>query len=78
MQDKLTKLPFDSNMTVAYKIQELAFSPPFNMAVYPGTGFVDGNNGDHIMLAPSFFTKKKDVDHIVNVVSSVVNQFFKD
>jgi adenosylmethionine-8-amino-7-oxononanoate aminotransferase len=46
------------------------------MTVYPGTGTVDGIYGDHIILAPSYMITKKDVNHIVKVISAVVHNVF--
>lgn len=77
VKDKYTKEPFDSKLGVSTRIVDLGKSPEFNMAVYPGTGTVDGVNGDHIILAPPFIATKQDVDHIVEVVSAVINRVFK-
>ncbi|KUI52547.1 hypothetical protein VP1G_10474 [Cytospora mali] len=76
VKDKTTKDPFDPEKRIAQKILDLAISPPFNMTVYPGTGTVDGVNGDHIILAPSYLVTKDDVDHIVEVVSNVIKKVF--
>lgn len=75
---KESKEPFHLNMGIASQILDLAISPPFNMTVYPGTGTVDGVHGDHIILAPPYVITKKDVDHIVKVVSSVVHLVFNN
>ena len=47
------------------------------MTFYPGTGTVDGVNGDHIIIAPPFIVKEQDIDHIVKVVSAVIDRIFK-
>lgn len=78
MRDKETKEPFDPKLGVAQQIQDLALSPPFNMTVYGGSGTVDGIYGDHIIIAPSYLVTKKDVEHIVQVVSAVVKTFFNN
>lgn len=77
VKDKVTKDSFDPKLGVAQKIHDLAISPRFNMVFYPGTGTVDGVSGDHIILAPSFLVTEKDVDHIVKVVSTVIETVFK-
>jgi adenosylmethionine-8-amino-7-oxononanoate aminotransferase len=76
VKDRVSKEPFDPKLNIAQKILDLAISPAFNMTVYPGTGSADGVRGDHIILAPSYIVTKKDVDHIVNVVSAVVHHVF--
>ena len=56
----------------------MAFLPPFNITVYPGTGTVDGIRGDHIIIAPPFIITEKDVDYIVNTISIVIEKAFKE
>lgn len=73
VKDKVTKEPFDPKLEVAKKIVDLAFSPQFKLLIYYG-----GNAGYHIhldrlIIAPPFIIKKKEVDHIVKVVSKVVH-----
>jgi adenosylmethionine-8-amino-7-oxononanoate aminotransferase len=48
------------------------------MTIYQGTGGVDGKNGDHIMIHPPYNITAKDVDHIVEVVSAVIERVFKE
>ena len=74
VKEKASKEPFDSN--IAYDIRDSFLSPPFNMTVYAGVGFVDGKRGDHIILAPPFTVKKKEVELIVTTVLAAVNCFF--
>ena len=73
VKDKITKEPFNPKLEVAKKIVDLAFSTQFKLAIYYG-----GNAGyhfhlDRIIIAPPFIIKKKEVDHIVNVLSKVVH-----
>jgi adenosylmethionine-8-amino-7-oxononanoate aminotransferase len=49
---------------------------PFNISIYPGTGTVDGVNGDHIMLSPAYNVTSEDVHRIVNTTVSVIKTFF--
>ena len=76
VKDKITKESFNPEFQIAQKILNLAISPPFNMTVYPGNGTVNGIYGDHIIIAPPYFIKKKDVDYIVNVLSEIINITF--
>ena len=78
MKDKETKEPFNSKLGVSRGIVDLAKSPEFNMTFYPGTGTVDGVNGDHIIIAPPFIVTEQDVDHIVKVVSAVIDRIFNE
>ena len=74
MKDKETKEPFNSKLGVSRGIVDLAKSPEFNMTFYPGAGGVDGVNGDHIIIAPPFTVTEQDIDHIVEVISAVVER----
>lgn len=42
VEDKITKKPFDSQLSIAFKFQKFVLSDPYNITVYPGTGCVDG------------------------------------
>lgn len=48
------------------------------MTVYPGTGTADGLRGDHIILAPTYYVKKEDINHIVKVLSAVIHIVFNN
>lgn len=78
VEDKFTKKPFHPQLRVAPMLQKLALSEPYNMTIYQSTGTVDGISGDHIMLAPSFLVTKKDIDHIVDVLSMVIKKTFEN
>ena len=78
VKDKRTKQPFPPEVGISQKILELAISPQFNMTFYPGTGSVDGIQGDHIILAPPFNITNEDVDNIVTVVVAVIQLVFSE
>lgn len=50
---------------------------PFNMSIYPGTGTVDGKNGDHVILAPAYNITKEDVEEIVDITAKLITTFFE-
>lgn len=52
-------------------------SPKYNLMVYPGAGSADGIRGNHIILAPPF-ANKKDLDHLVNVITAVIIEVFNN
>nr|UHB41929.1 hypothetical protein [Diaporthe sp.] len=78
VKNKDTKEPFNSKLNLAFKLQELAFSAPFNMMIYASTGCVDHERGDIIMLAPPFTITYKEINHIVNVLSKVIKKTFEN
>lgn len=51
---------------------------PFDISIYPGTGTVDGINGDHILLAPAYNVKANEIHMVVENTVAVINAFFKE
>ncbi len=52
--------------------------PDYSISLYPGTGTVDGMVGDHILIAPAYNVTEKDVDLIVDLTASVIEDVFRD
>ncbi|RFU27012.1 hypothetical protein B7463_g9333, partial [Scytalidium lignicola] len=77
VKDKETKTPFDPKLAVASRVQKLAFSEPYNMTLYPGTGCADGTAGDHVILAPAYIVTKQEIEHIAQVTAEVIRTVFK-
>ena len=47
------------------------------MIVYPGTGSVDGNQGDHILVAPPFIIEKHEIDKLVSILDQSISEIEK-
>lgn len=52
--------------------------PAYGISLYPGTGTFDGISGDHLLLAPAYTVNERDVRHIVNLTTKVIEDFFHD
>lgn len=76
VHDKSTKTPFPSSANVAMKLNELGLAKGYSIVVYPGTGTVDGVVGDHIILAPPYTVTAGDIEHIVQTVTKLIEDFF--
>ncbi|WP_444996517.1 aspartate aminotransferase family protein [Aliikangiella sp. IMCC44359] len=63
VKDKQTKQPFDKHFDVAQMFKQIAFNN--GLICYPTSGTADGINGDHILLAPPFIIKEKQIDEII-------------
>lgn len=50
----------------------------YNVYMYPGSGTVDGNRGDHVIIAPAYNIADSDVEFIVDRVSKTVFDFFEE
>ncbi|KAJ4983278.1 aminotransferase [Stagonosporopsis vannaccii] len=77
VKDKQTMQPFPADMKVNWKMYERGLAPPYEVHVYPGSGTVDGVNGDHIIISPSYNITNADVDAIVDRVGRLVENFFE-
>ncbi|KAF7174242.1 hypothetical protein CNMCM5623_006771 [Aspergillus felis] len=67
VQDRAEKSPFEPKQQFGFLVQKEALK--LGVAVYPGTGTVDGVRGDHILIAPPFTVKEHEIRHIVEVVT---------
>ncbi|KAH7346091.1 aminotransferase class 3 [Pyrenochaeta sp. MPI-SDFR-AT-0127] len=63
VQDKATREPFPKAMAIGLKVQCAAFE--MGIAVYPGSGTVDGWKGDHVLLAPPYTIADDELEEIV-------------
>ncbi|WP_171168369.1 aspartate aminotransferase family protein [Ruegeria sp. HKCCA0370] len=62
--DRETKTPFDPSLGIAGKIKKAALSE--GLICYPMAGTRDGQNGDHILLAPPFIIDDKQIGELVS------------
>ncbi|SMO33770.1 aminotransferase family protein [Halorubrum cibi] len=70
--DRETKAPFDPDADVADRIYDAALAN--GVYTYPGGGSVDGQAGDHLMLAPPLTVGDGDIETIGETVVSAVNR----
>ncbi len=70
VRDKEDKTPFDPAMHLSQKIADEAFR--LGLVVYPGSGSVDGQRGDHVMVGPPFCIKKDEIVHLVELLDQAV------
>jgi len=57
-----TKEPFSPEIRISQLVVQEAMK--VGLLVYPGSGFIDGGKGDHIMIAPPFTSKDEELDEI--------------
>ena len=63
VQDRATKMPFSPERKLHAAVKAEAFKR--GLMVFPMGGTVDGQNGDHILLAPPFIVSEADLGEIV-------------
>lgn len=74
--DKATKKAFPTTATMAMRLSDLGLLNPYNIAVYPGSGTVDGFQGDHIIVSPPYNITAEDVEGIVDTLVKLISDFF--
>ena len=72
VKDRTTKTPFDHNKKLHAVIKQQAIKN--GLLVYPMGGTIDGERGDHVLLAPPFITSEGDLDRIVELLALSIDQ----
>lgn len=67
VKDRRSKEPFSRSMNVSSRIFNLLLE--MGLLVYPGSGAVDGINGDHFMVAPPFIITEEEATEIVSILN---------
>ncbi len=74
--DRATKRPFDPALSVHARIKAAAMAR--GLLVYPMGGTIDGNAGDHVLLAPPFISTPAEIDEIVHRLGEAVDAALAD
>jgi len=74
VMDKSTKQPFPRALQLHAKVREQSFAN--GLICFPSGGTVDGINGDHILLAPPYTATREELDAMVSILASSVDQVF--
>ena len=72
VDDRESKRPFDPDREIAKAIKAKAFEN--GLICYPMGGIIDGQRGDHILLAPPFIIEDSHIDEIVGKLSDTLEQ----
>lgn len=68
VEDRASKTPFDPALGIHKKIKQTAMSN--GLACYPMGGTVDGQTGDHVLLAPPFILDDSHIDEVVTKLAA--------
>jgi adenosylmethionine-8-amino-7-oxononanoate aminotransferase len=71
VEDRLTKAPFDPARKLHAKVKKAAMGR--GLLVYPMGGTIDGEKGDHVLLAPPFIATAANIDEIVDRLGSALD-----
>ncbi|MEL7258499.1 MAG: aspartate aminotransferase family protein [Pseudomonadota bacterium] len=69
--DRETKAPFDPTGKIHAKIKAAAFQA--GLICYPMGGTLDGQRGDHVLLAPPFIISNAQIDEMVDKLGTAVD-----
>lgn len=72
VQDRITKQPFASELNLSKRIGEKSIEK--GVVLYPGRGSADGILGDHIMITPPLTINEEQLDEIIAVVRTCLEE----
>lgn len=64
VQDRESKAPFDPNLKIAARLKKIALN--HGLICYPMSGTIDGQLGDHILLAPPFILTEDHIGELID------------
>ena len=70
--DKVTKAALDPSWNVASRIKQAAME--CGLMCYPMSGTIDGQYGDHVLLAPPFIVESEDVQTIAHRLAQAITK----
>ena len=68
--DRETKAPFDPSRKLHAELKKRAFDA--GLICYPMGGTIDGQRGDHILLAPPFIIEDGQIDELVGKLAVAI------
>lgn len=71
VNDRATKTPFDPSIKLHARVKKAAMA--HGLMCYPMGGTVDGQRGDHILLAPPFIIDSSHIDAIVDKLALAID-----
>ena len=71
VEDRDTKAPFDPKKGIAAKLKKRAFAD--GLMIYPMSGTIDGQHGDHVLLAPPFIIGEEHVAEITEKLAAALD-----
>jgi adenosylmethionine-8-amino-7-oxononanoate aminotransferase len=70
--DRKTKAPFDPAKKLHAQVKARAFAN--GLLCYPMGGTIDGQHGDHVLLAPPFIVSEAEVHTIVERLATSIDE----
>lgn len=74
--DRSTKRPFPAKSGLAERIRSVALD--HGLVCYPSSGSVDGESGEHVLLAPPYIVTAELVDEIVERLAATLDSALRE
>jgi len=71
VSERAGAIPFDPDLKLHARIKDMAHER--GLLCYPGGGTVDGERGDHVLLAPPYITTEADLDWAVDILAEAID-----
>lgn len=71
VKDRASKAPFDPRLKLNVRIKKEAMAR--GLMVYPMGGTIDGQRGDHVLLAPPFIVDRQGIQRIVERLGDAID-----
>ena len=72
VEDRDTKAPFDPSKSIAAKLKAATFDE--GLICYPMSGTIDGQRGDHILLAPPFIIEDAQITELTDKIDAAMKR----
>jgi adenosylmethionine-8-amino-7-oxononanoate aminotransferase len=72
VKDQRTREPFPRGAKFTERVVDVAFEN--GLVLYPGTGFVDGVNGDMVMVGPPLVIEESQIDEIIDLLKKTFSK----
>jgi hypothetical protein len=76
VKDQKTKEPFARSTKFTERIIDLTFEN--GLVLYPSTGFVDGVNGDMVMVGPPLIIQEDQIDEMIDILQKTFLQMERE
>lgn len=73
VKDKQLEVLFDPSEQVSNRINEIAMN--LGAVFYPGSGGIDGLNGEHLLVSPPLNINMQEADKIIDILKQAINLF---
>jgi hypothetical protein len=69
--DRASRAPFEAKLNLHARVKSEAMAR--GLMCYPGNGTIDGERGDHVLLAPPFIAEDSHIAHIVELLGEAID-----